>query len=1131
MAERDLSVRLVVSGEKEYRDAMKQASAELKTLQSELKKVTSEFEGQENTIDALEAKNKALNDILSKQTEILEKEQAAIKSNRDLQEKYAQAADEARQKLDRLNAETDEGVTNTKQHQKAIADATAEIAKYDKATLNAALAAERHTQAGNRAEIAINKLNAELKQNDKYLDEARASADGAATSIDRYGKEVKEATNSSEQLGQKGKESIDALSQALVAGGVIYGIQQIAEAMWSAVEASVDFESAMAGVAKTTDLTDVELAEMGEEFKELSTVIPSAAKDFASIAEIAGQLGVAKENLVDFSTTMSMLATATTMTAEESASMLVQFTNVTGMDASFYSNLGSTIVDLGNNFATTEQKILEMAQTLAGAGTNAGLSEQQILALATAVTSLGIEAATGGTNMSMLIGDMQLAVETGEDLEEWAYAAGMSALEFSRLWGQDAGAAIQTFIGNLDNLDESQLSMLKNLGVVEQRTLRMVTSLVNAEEATGLLTDAFNTSNTAWSENTALVAEAERRYETTESKFQLFQNSLENLGIAVGDSVNPALADLAESGADILGWLEDIIKANPEIAQLTIALLAAGGAFAALSVAIPAVTSAIKLLNGVLSSNPWMLAVTAIGAVVAGIITLATVSGNAKSETDALIDSLEESAEARKVASEAAQQEADGVTALATALTNLVDKEEKTATDKKLISEMVAQLNESVPELTLAYSEEADALIDLSTGAELAADSVMALAEAEARRMIDAQEYQNLVELKQEEILLADQLALAIDRLTEAQEQYNEAYEKWLASGSTEDESALNAYGREVVMAEAAVKSLTTAVDENQVAIENNTAHLEENAGKQKEVSDGNDTIQKSVDNLTTKMDALDLAYIEAYETAAKSVNGTIDLFTNLSDVGVTSIDELSASLSSQVEFMNTYSENLKRAAELGVDEGLLRILADGSVDSAAILAGIADDAGTNVDTINENFRKVTEGKTDFIAELAAIQIDFDDKSLDIQNEAAILMQKVNSSFSDVDAQPMVDQIQSVIDQIRDYNAAVFGMKSLPNMSKESDVDGSHAGGLSYVPTDGYVAELHRGEMVLTATQARAYRANESITNNTSNSSVSLGGLTVNVTGNVSRTEVNNIVDTLSKGLQQRLRIIGGVRA
>ncbi|WMJ84463.1 hypothetical protein ACS3UN_07075 [Oscillospiraceae bacterium LTW-04] len=50
-----------------------------------------------------------------------------------------------------------------------------------------------------------------------------------------------------------------------------------------------------------------------------------------------------------------------------------------------------------------------------------------------------------------------------------------------------------------------------------------------------------------------------------------------------------------------------------------------------------------------------------------------------------------------------------------------------------------------------------------------------------------------------------------------------------------------------------------------------------------------------------------------------------------------------------------------------------------------------------------------------------------------------------------------------------------FWRSGKSQMSEGDDIDGSHATGLSYVPYDGYVAELHQGERVLTADEARGY--------------------------------------------------------
>lgn len=395
-------------------------------------------------------------------------------------------------------------------------------------------------------------------------------------------------------------------------------------------KASIEFESAFAGVEKTVDGTTEQLAALRQGILDMAEEIPASTTEIAAVAEAAGQLGIATDDVLDFTRVMIDLGEATNLSADEAASALAKFANITGTTADEYSKLGSTIVDLGNNFATTERDIVEMATRLASAGTIAGLSEQDILALSTAMSSVGINAEAGGTAMTQTLSAINKAVsESGDDLQTFAKVAGMSAEEFAQTWSDDPITAIQAFIGGLGDMNangEDVLAVLDELGLSGIRQSNMLQALALASDVLG---DAVTTANNAWDENIALSNEASKRYATTESQLKILKNGLNNLAISIGDILLPIINSIVGALQNVIDWFYNLDSSTKKTILIVGGLIAAispvagiiSGIAGAISfitgTVIPALTTAINFII----ANPIVLLIAAIVGLVAAIAT------------------------------------------------------------------------------------------------------------------------------------------------------------------------------------------------------------------------------------------------------------------------------------------------------------------------------------------------------------------------------------------------------------------------------------------------------------------------------------------------------------------------------
>lgn len=847
--------------------------------------------------------------------------------------------------------------------------------------------------------------------------------------------ELGDTADSAESFGSRATQAVDAVSSVLAAAGISAALKEIKEGFDECVQASMDFESAITGVAKTTDLTDEELADMSDAIKAMSTEIPASTTEIAAVAEAAGQLGIQKDALLDFTRVMTMLGTATNMTAEDAATALARFANITGMSADNYDRLGAVIVDLGNNFATTESEITQMGTRLASGGKLAGLTEPQIMALAAAMSSVGIEAEAGGTAMTQTLNAIEKAVATGEDsLQSFADVAGMSADSFAEMWNTDALGALTAFIrglGNLDEQGESAVLVLEGLGLTGIRQSNMLKSLALAADQ---MDSAVQTANTAWDENIALTNEANKRYATTQSKLDMMQNAYNNLKVAVGDAFTPALRDAYDAGTDVLNVLSEFAQENPALVKGVATFTGVvGGATVALT-AYAAISKVIKALDIATTfggmAGPIMLGVTAVAALAGGIVAMADAA------EDRAAPSVKELTEAARDMNEALTDAKSGfddsvgsTMATATVAEQYIDRlkeldsvGEKTTAQQQEYHGILMKLVETIPELSSYIDLENDSIDGGTAALKANTDAWVENARAQAYQNELSEIYAKYADVEIERAKRRAELTDAEEAAHEATQAYNDALAKQNALYTEAQKKAdayyeetgvlrdaeyflgdeINAVNDEVTDANIAwieaathVTNLKEAIEEDNNALsaadeeiqavtdayESLTEATDDSTEATENASRGQTELNTEISSVKERVEALQQAYQEAYKAAAESVQGQYALWQQADSIVATSASSINSNLQGQITHWQTYNDNLASLRDRAGDiEGLTEMIgsfADGSSDSVNAVAGMAAASDEELAAMVESWNKLREEQNKAAEDIADFRTGF----------------------------------------------------------------------------------------------------------------------------------------------------------
>lgn len=488
---------------------------------------------------------------------------------------------------------------------------------------NATVSTAKYADQLNQAKARSASFEAQMKTTVGQIARSKVETEGITGSLKQQ----------SEQWIKSG-ERIDTFGQKVSGVGTAMTIGVTAPIVAGAAavtKAAMSWESDFAGVKKTNDeIIDstgrvvYSYDDLESGLRNLATQLPSTHKEIAAVAEAGGQLGIASDDVVGFTKVMIDMGESTNLSAETAATELARFANITQMSHDKFSNLGSAIVDLGNNFATTEAEISAMALRLAGAGSQIGMSEGDILGFAAALSSVGVEAEAGGSAFSKVMVQMQLAVEKGSgafselkghaadqgvaweqlvsavrnggkeltavskqmgftsselkkmykeadksktSLEDFANTAGMTSDEFSKMFKSNPSEAIMKFVEGLSHAEEKGSSAIKILDDMDIKEVRLRDSLLRAANASGVFTDAVETGNEAFKKNTALTDEANKRYETTESKLKMLRNEAVNAAIDLGGPFVDALRDGLEASKPLIKGLGNLASAFSSLSE------------------------------------------------------------------------------------------------------------------------------------------------------------------------------------------------------------------------------------------------------------------------------------------------------------------------------------------------------------------------------------------------------------------------------------------------------------------------------------------------------------------------------------------------------------------------------------
>nr|DAH12420.1 MAG TPA: minor tail protein [Caudoviricetes sp.] len=985
-AKNTIGSKIVIEGVKEYNESIRSIKAEQAELRSEMKLCTETYKENANSTEALRAKQEILTRQIEAQNEKVKAQEKVLKAAEDARtearrkvELYTVSLKDAEKKLESMKNATDTTAEALEQQQAEVEKASTQLKLAGQQYEKMDASVTKYTTALNTSQAELVGMERELDNTSDYLAEAADSADGCATSIDQYGKKVKEATEETQGFGEKTVSAVENLAGALAASGIAAEIDKIKDALMECSKEAAAYETNMAKVYTIADEVKVTQSDMAAQLMEQSTVLVQSSNDLADAAYNAISAGQDTANTVGFVADATKLAIGGYTDATTSVDILTTAMNAYKMEAEQSTHVADALIttqNLGkvtvNELAANMGKVIPIAAAY-------NVNMDQLSSSYAILTANGIKAAESTTYMKGMLNELGDSGSTvGKILKE---ETGMSFGELMEQ-GLSLGDVIE-ILGESVNNDSAAFNELWSSSEAGVGALSILGS--GAEKFNSVLEQMENSTG-------ATEAAFQKMTDTTEYAEKRMQIASQNLKIAVGNELNPTLKELYNTGADAFTWAADFVQEHPQVVQAVSVVVAGLGTAATAIAGVTATVAAFKAVMAV--TNPLVVGITAaLGALVGAVSVYIASSQSEQTEIQKEIDLIKESTQATREKIDAIYEENDAYTqtsqrasVLIRSVEELNKREKLNAEEKTDLANRVALLNQMYPSLNLAINEETGYL-------EESTEAFLKQAEA-------AKSQEDINQAKQESIDLTERQADAEvnmqnirEKMLELDADYEdtlarivELSEKGMNRSAGEDEELnrlyeenealleLNSQYEEnaAIVEEVKVKNadLTATLEEQGTAIQNLTVAQIEYGGQTVTVSED---VAESIQKLQTE-------YAKASEEAEESLKKQVGLFDELSTKSDMSVEQMSKNLQTQTDAYTQYKDDLIAANKLAqedlLDKELLEDIQSLGIQGAGYLHELVeaskDDADAYADVI-ASYKEMLEAR----GELSDIMGDF----------------------------------------------------------------------------------------------------------------------------------------------------------